>query len=105
MGDKYYAYVVSDGDDEASSFFGTLNFETNEIGKITEGPIATKVSDMTYDATTETMYAVNPGSDGTEVYTVNLSDGSLKQAFTLDGVSVVAIAADGKGTLYGVINN
>lgn len=105
VGDKYYAYVVSDGDDEASSFFGTLNFETNEIGKITEGPIATKVSDMTYDATTETMYAVNPGSDGTEVYTVNLSDGSLKQAFTLDGVSVVAIAADGKGTLYGVINN
>lgn len=42
VGDKYYAYVVSDGDDEASSFFGTLNFETNEIGKITEGPIATR---------------------------------------------------------------
>lgn len=101
-GDTYYAYVVSDGDDEASSFFGTMNFETNEVKKITEGPLAVKVSDMTYDASSNTMYAVNPGSDGTTVYTVDLADGSLTQAFTLDGVSVIAIAADGKGTIYGV---
>ena len=59
--------------------------------------------DMTYDASTETMYAVGGGlSDYVmSIYSVSPTDGSYELLFPLDYM-FYTLASDGNGSLYGI---
>lgn len=59
--------------------------------------------DMTYNYTTETMYAVGYNSDAeaTFLYTIDLKTGDFKEVFALS-YDLITLAADNKGNMFGV---
>lgn len=59
--------------------------------------------DMTYDASTETMYAVGGGllDYAMSIYSVSPTDGSYEQLFPLDYM-FLTLASDDNGSLYGI---
>lgn len=104
---------------KANFQFGTYDFESNTFSKIrtmTEvNEAATpykhlhRVSDMTYDKTTNTLYAISTtGSAPTTsaptpstLYSINLTTGEFKELGSFAAV-LAGIAADATGTLYAI---
>ena len=102
VGNRYYAYTTSTYG--MINRFATLNFENSEVANIadvSEGVISS-LEDMAYNPINSTLYAITSSGTNTTLNTVNLADGTLTAACTLDGVALVAIAADNEGNLYGV---
>ena len=99
VGDTYYAYV--EGDFSAGNF-RTLNFETNEIKTLSDNTAGFTVSDMTYDPVSGKLFALRRLSETSELYSVDLEDGSVERYDSITVAPLSAMAADGEGNIYAV---
>ena len=102
VGDSYLAYIQPDY--TPLPYFAWLNFETNTVTKIADAAIST-AKDMTYDAVTDLVYIVSPvtsmsGGTNTQVWSVDVSDGSADSCTTFSNVNIEALVADGTGKAY-----
>lgn len=98
---KYYAMCMSE-ETTAPTNFCTINFETGAVDVLGQ---ATNLFDMTYDAKNKKMYGVTQNDNGSVVYTVNLSNGTLTEVCQYDNLYFVAIAIAKDGTVYVIEDN
>lgn len=85
------------------SFF-TIDLLTGEEKKIADYEDSDPIlRDMTYDYTTNTMYAVGgtASAEYSSLYSVDLRTGDLTELFPLD-YDLITLAADNQGNIYGV---
>ncbi len=93
---KYY--IMSEDDDE-TVYWGVFDFDSKEYTVLASD--VNDVKDMTYDASTQTIY----GHKGTVIYTIDKETGKRTEWYNAgaqSGVQFFGIAADGKGGLYAV---
>ncbi len=93
---KYY--IMSEDDDE-TVYWGCFDFDSKEYTVLASD--VDDVKDMTYDASTQTIYA----HKGTVIYTIDKATGKRTEWYNAgarSGVTFFGIAADGKGGLYAV---
>ena len=105
----FYAceYVFNQYGPQASNFiaYDLVTGKKTEIGPWTdETDVSLKLQDMTYDYTTQTMYAVGYQYGESALYTMNLTTGQLTKVAPLATICGT-IAANKKGELYVVGTN
>lgn len=104
---KYYVYRYTPGDLASPLDFGTVNLNTGEFSAIANYQgLNTLFSDMTYDYSTSTMYAIgNPnGGNTTVLMSVDLNTGNIKQVGSL-GDKFCTLACSIDGQLYAIKGN
>ncbi|MDR0506219.1 MAG: choice-of-anchor J domain-containing protein [Dysgonamonadaceae bacterium] len=91
---KIYAYSENNN-------FIRLTKEWEELGKT---PITTTPSDMTYDYSTKTMYAIVGAGSYSDLNTVDMTTGAMTYVGSTDRF-IYTLAADLSGNLYGLDYN
>ena len=104
----FYAceYVFNQYGPQASDFiaYDLVSGKKTVIGPwTTESDVSLKLQDMTYDYTTQTMYAVGFQYGVSALYTVNLETAELTKVANLSTICGT-IAANKKGELYAIGN-
>jgi hypothetical protein len=109
-GAEYYDGVLY-GYTETGTFM-KINGSTGAVLQTIPGATDRFMSDMAYDYSTNTMYAIRsnfpgptPPATNSILWTVNLSTGALTQVTTITGISsafLIALAVDISGTMYGI---
>lgn len=100
----YYVYRYTPGDYAAPVDFGTVNLTTGAFTKIADySRLNALFADMTFDYSTQTMYALaNVGSSTVStLVTVNLTNGDVQNVATL-AEKFVALACSYDGQLYAI---
>lgn len=100
----YYVYRYTPGDYAAPVDFGTVNLTTGAFTRIADySRLNALFADMTFDYSTQTMYALaNVGSSTVStLVTVNLTNGDVKNVATL-AEKFVALACSYDGQLYAI---
>ena len=94
----YYAMCTEDYGDEPGDFC-SMNLETGDVTVLGK---ATLLYSMTYDDKNKIMYAVEQpeNGNGSVIYTVNLSNGTLTSVKNFDELYIVSIAVGSDGTFY-----
>ena len=107
--DTYYAYVCRVNIVSGAAFpteLATFNFQTNTWRTVCQlnGKGGETISDLTYDYSTGTAYAIkNTGLFQTTLYEFSLTDGSLTEVCPLDATTyILAIACNYDGEMYGI---
>ena len=101
---KYYVYRNTPGTPTTPLDFGTIDLNTGAYTKIADyGGMNTLFSDMTFDYSTQTMYAIgNPnGSSTTYLFAVDLTNGDIKNQINL-GEIFCTLACSYDGQLYAI---
>ena len=98
---SYYGFL---GTDWGSNYFASINFETGAVTRLATTNVAT-VRDMTYDPVSKEVYCLqtlttSSGANSTKVFTLDIATGDTATYFTIEGMAVEAIAADGTGKAY-----
>lgn len=100
----YYVYRYTPGDYAAPVDFGTVNLTTGAFTRIADySRLNALFADMTFDYSTQTMYALaNVGSSTVStLVTVNLTNGEVQNVATL-AEKFVALACSYDGQLYAI---
>lgn len=100
----YYVYRYTPGDYAAPVDFGTVNLTTGAFTRIADySRLNALFADMTFDYSTQTMYALaNVGSSTVStLVTVNLTNGDVQNVATL-AEKFVALACSYDGQLYAI---
>lgn len=100
----YYVYRYTPGDYAAPVDFGTVNLTTGAFTQIADySRLNALFADMTFDYSTQTMYALaNVGSSTVStLVTVNLTNGDVQNVATL-AEKFVALACSYDGQLYAI---
>lgn len=103
--DIYYAYFYYFGNRGPEPVsFSSINLRTGEQKEIADwrGKIEwPKFQDMTYDYTTNTMYAVAFDAGESYLNSIDLATGEMKKVVTFER-TLATIAASNEGVLYGI---
>ena len=97
-----YGYGYDPDDWNANFFFLTIDPKTwSVVGSMDMGDGFPFVYDMAFDYTTGTMYAVAGTNTATDLYMVNMEDGTLIESVVTDPM-FMSLAVDAEGTIYGM---
>lgn len=95
-------YVIGPNDGAAPCLLKTdLNAESYE--PVSESIVGITFKDMTYDVSTQTMYAIGVAGDDCKLYTFNLTDGTYQEVATLASAQLT-LASSKDGQLYCLSN-
>lgn len=104
---KWYAQITQVGTQSSVEGLYSIDLETGQRTLIARG--GAQLTDMTYDYSTNTMYAIRNGAE--KLATINMNTGKVTviAPFTEDAeghdVYMLALAADLNGDLYGIAAN
>ncbi len=97
----YYAYTIIYGHTLPLGFY-EIDLETGESVMLKDySSLSSLFGDMTYDYSTNTMWAYTETDEGPQLWTIDIATGDCKLVAIIKN-TLSALAADGSGTLYGV---